>query len=582
MIQKVLYGKWSKFLLSIIPVFILLGICLYHLPDNQMVKVLDDEYGYWAAGSYFAGWDWSDVSSLGVYFGYGYGLFVLNFILRWTSSAVVAYKTALVINALFLCLIYFIALKIVILVTESIDMPYGIKVLIAYTSIVYTSNIFFTQFTLSEILIALLYWILVYVFLLMIKKVTLWKTIIVLFILIISLSVHLRTVGVLMVGFCSLFFLIQKDRSVSGWKAFLAVIFFSICLLTIFWQIKGTYQQHYLTSDYVAYNSGNDVSGQIGKIKFLLSVPGIKSFIGAYLGKIYYALSSTNLIYGVAFFDVICGTKKMWAKKELSNLDIIQFFMFLNTIIMMAVASLFMIHYEVRYDVLIYGRYFEYTLPPLILVTLVKLYQVDKEIMKVSLLIGLIYLMISISIGALQTYTSGGANTWINCSGIAKILMEEDYSRIGFVRLSLYIFNLFVFLIGSVLIKKSENILYPIALLISAYMWITSFFYIYENGCLKWSVMHGKSELELADYIKEQALEDELHFFYDESTRGIFELQFLLSENTLHCVNNIYDYGKYQYLLTTKQSEREDELSKDNYKLLKESACLKLWEKLED
>ena len=56
-----------------------------------------DEFGYWFYAAKAAGYDWSNIVSLGSYYSFGYSL-ILTPVFLACSNAVTAYRTAVVIN----------------------------------------------------------------------------------------------------------------------------------------------------------------------------------------------------------------------------------------------------------------------------------------------------------------------------------------------------------------------------------------------------------------------------------------------------------------------------------------------------
>ena len=56
-----------------------------------------DEFCYWSYAAGLAGYDWSDIASLGSYYSYGYSLILLPVFLIF-KDGVIAYRAAMVVN----------------------------------------------------------------------------------------------------------------------------------------------------------------------------------------------------------------------------------------------------------------------------------------------------------------------------------------------------------------------------------------------------------------------------------------------------------------------------------------------------
>ena len=60
---------------------VLLYIILCNLGKLNQICVIDDEFGYWGVGAYFAGYDWTGLTPTSPYYGYGLGfLYMLSLI----------------------------------------------------------------------------------------------------------------------------------------------------------------------------------------------------------------------------------------------------------------------------------------------------------------------------------------------------------------------------------------------------------------------------------------------------------------------------------------------------------------------
>ena len=139
-------------------VLLILVLTLYNLRDLDLIHILHDEYGYWAAGAFFAGRDWSEITSYTAYYSYGYG-FILAPLICFMKNASHMYKAAIVINALMLVGTYFIAILCIQKLFPELNKKWSY--VIAMFSTIYCNNLIQAQVTWSETLLYFLFWLIV-------------------------------------------------------------------------------------------------------------------------------------------------------------------------------------------------------------------------------------------------------------------------------------------------------------------------------------------------------------------------------------------------------------------------------------
>lgn len=92
--------KYRTGLLMTAGCIIIMVITLFFVGEKNVPYVLGDEFGYWTSAAYFFGYDWSGIASINGYFSFGYGLLLTPLFLL--KDSVLMYRTAIVMNALFL------------------------------------------------------------------------------------------------------------------------------------------------------------------------------------------------------------------------------------------------------------------------------------------------------------------------------------------------------------------------------------------------------------------------------------------------------------------------------------------------
>lgn len=78
-------------------------LCQYGLQRIFGFSLFPDEFGYWAPAAKMLGWDWSETTSLGSYYSFGYSL-ILAPILYFVKDSIMAYRTAVVVNMVLMCI----------------------------------------------------------------------------------------------------------------------------------------------------------------------------------------------------------------------------------------------------------------------------------------------------------------------------------------------------------------------------------------------------------------------------------------------------------------------------------------------
>lgn len=102
---------------SIFIILLLIGFCGYFVSQSYGFLLYPDEFGYWTYAAMLAGYDWSDVVSLGSYYSYGYSL-ILFPIFILCKNAVIAYRVAIAVNFFLLVMCFLMWKKLVVLMLD--------------------------------------------------------------------------------------------------------------------------------------------------------------------------------------------------------------------------------------------------------------------------------------------------------------------------------------------------------------------------------------------------------------------------------------------------------------------------------
>ena len=315
-----------------------------------------DEFGYWSYAAGLAGYDWSDIASLGSYYSYGYSLILLPVFLIFRDG-VIAYRAAMVVNIALLAVCFFILQKM------------G-RTFYAAAAVFYPTWLFYAGTTFAEILLVTLY---LTTCLLLLKYLQTDKKrymALMLAVMFYMYLVHLRALGVLVSGTAVLLLYNikkynikkysmgnggRKVRSVLVPAAAAAVILAVGLLMGLFIKNYWTGMVYGDTAD--TLKNANDYAGQFEKIAYIFSGEGLKNLIISVSGKILYlGLAS----YGIAYFGIIYAVRRVREKKYFP------LFVLLTTVAALMICAIYTIR-PGRVDTLTYGRYHEYVMPVLLM-----------------------------------------------------------------------------------------------------------------------------------------------------------------------------------------------------------------------
>lgn len=314
-----------------------------------------DEFCYWSYAAGLAGYDWSDIASLGSYYSYGYSLILLPVFLIF-KDGVIAYRAAMVVNIALLAVCFFIRQKM------------G-RTFYAAAAVFYPTWLFYAGTTFAEILLVTLYLTTCMLLLKYLQTDNKRYMALMLAAMFYMYLVHLRAIGVLVSGTAVLLLYNirkysirkyimrnggRKVRSVLVPAAAAAVILAVGLLMGLFIKNYWTGMVYGDTAD--TLKNANDYAGQFEKIAYIFSIDGLKNLIISVSGKILYlGLAS----YGIAYFGIIYAVRRVRERKYFP------LFVLLTTAALM-ICAIYTIR-PGRVDTLTYGRYHEYVMPVLLM-----------------------------------------------------------------------------------------------------------------------------------------------------------------------------------------------------------------------
>lgn len=372
-------GNIGLLVAFIIAISLIVIVQSRHIGSLYAPWVNNDEIGYWGSAAYFAGYNWSEILKYGAYYSYGYGFMLFPLFILF-EDPVMLYRAAIILNIIFMIIVFLIAYRIVRLLYDSISQY--MSILLALIALLTTNVVTYAEIAWSETLILVLTWFAVFSFIKYLRSLT--KMYLLLFTLcnIYIYMVHQRMLGLviassLMIIFCTF----KKKISFRHMIYYFIILSIGIAVSTV---VKNDIQSTlWEGTNYVSTIGINDYTGQIGKLKAIFnSVFDFGQFIiKSVIGKIFYLeFASLFLFLPGGYFFIKKLKDRNYETEEMAF-----FFMFLSVMGMLAVESIFVYNPE-RNDGIIYGRYVETLVGPLILMTFANLLnQIESKKVRIPL-----------------------------------------------------------------------------------------------------------------------------------------------------------------------------------------------------
>ena len=357
-----------------VPLALMLCLTGYSVSNAYGFVMFPDEYTYWAYAAAMAGHDWSDITSLGMYFSYGYSLILVP-VFMLCKDAVTAYRVAVSINfGILICSFFCLAWMADRLWS---DKKQNI-VLFSAVTIFFPGFLFYAQMTMTENVLTILYIlssVLLYEYL---KNDRLEVLLLLLLTMMYAYVVHMRTVGILLSGIIVLFFHMLSGRGKKRHIIWLVGIVSMLLLLSLVikeWSYECVYGG--MNEELV---SGNDYSGQIEKIRYIFTGAGAYDFIIGVLGKIWYLGLST---YGLFYWGIYGLLKMSFSRQEDSVKRKFSAYILLGVIAQIMIASVYLMNMGAMSDYT-YGRYSELILPVVMMAGLITIWSQRAKIVWVA------------------------------------------------------------------------------------------------------------------------------------------------------------------------------------------------------
>lgn len=361
--------KVSNRLIYITLIFVLI-FCIFQSYVGKIFgfSLYPDEFGYWASAANAVGYDWSKVASLGSFYSYGYSALLIP-ILFVFKGGITAYRVAIALNFMLIAVGFWLLLKIA---DRRCNKDEFSKILICAIAALYPPYVMYSQMTMAESELVVLFILLCYLFEEYTYKHSYIRLIAMVVISVYMYTVHMRSIGVVLALVLALILTnVRKEGFIENIFIFVAIIALAGVLLVI---IRAVILNNVYTYADAAKININNYSSQGWKIRDILTGRGIVEFIIEFLGKIYYLTIATYGLVIMACIPGVIGLGKMIrsSDKEQYALPV---FCFLSLMAEILISTIHM-HGSDRGDSLFYGRYDEFMMPVFVLLGIYEVYRI--------------------------------------------------------------------------------------------------------------------------------------------------------------------------------------------------------------
>ena len=366
-------------------------LCCLQIRSLDYIVVLNDEFGYWAHAASAVGYDWKELISETPYYSWGYSIWLIP-IIAILPTPLLWYKAAILLNVAFLLLSYYLCYQSGSKLFPQISDK--IMALISLVVIIYPSNIIYAQVAWSETLCYFLFWLETYLIIQLDEKFSLGFYFLSIIVPIYGYAVHNRNIGILLSSVIIITVILIKNKRNAGYYLLIPVL--------IIVGYKGidmikAHQINILWNNSKA-SSINNVGVDSATLTHYASriINEIKLLCISIGGKYFYLLTGfamTLPIVVIRFVKELCA--KIKNKTILSDYACSKLLILLSATAMFGISALQMNHWNTRKDMIVYGRYMENALGPLLLLALAESVVYRKEL-KTALVISTVSVLAGI------------------------------------------------------------------------------------------------------------------------------------------------------------------------------------------
>jgi hypothetical protein len=525
----------QKNILTLFCCAILSLIYISNIKNLYQLYVLNDEFGYWANAAYFTGYDWSGAASISPYYSYGYSLFLAP-LLKVIANPLTRYRAAIVLNVIFYVLGFVLSVRCADDIFSK-KIKASLKVFVCFFVALYCNNLVQVNITWGEALMYFMFWLVIDTFMLYQKEKKLGWLLAFLAEISYMYMIHQRALGIVAAGITVLlieFVVAHTHRRINIKRVLsvMAIVFACIALSVV---LKGALNGNLWSGQDANLASQNDYAGQLEKIIYCVSsAEGLMSALSSFAGKTLYLICASC---GLLLWGVICCIKRMCSLK--STRKYVYLFMLLSLIYTTVISSIFMVYGGSRVDCVLYGRYTEMIVGPLLLAGLARM--LGKKGTWREFVAGECVILAStlISLYALKT-----ASTYTSIHSVGSSLFYNDHSD-KFLIWYYMAFGMLAYLlwyISSMLgIKKYRFVAVIIPIIFSAAYWGICTDKVLDRE-INAEQKYMKITYKLADFLEKMPEDTELFFtrnyqVADFFNRRIENIQYAVKDKTIKLTN---------------------------------------------
>lgn len=553
-------AHWAAFLM------ILIVFCIYEYGIQKICgfTMYPDEFGYWASAASAVGYDWSEAASLGSYYSFGYSLILIP-VLKVFSDGVMAYRAAIFINMLLMCVSVFLFGKLIDKIFPGTKT--GIRVLVSGAAVLYPAWIFYMQMSMAEAVLIFLFSFIVYLFHRFMEKQTLSNAIALAAVLIYSYSVHMRTVGVVIA--CVIVCLYRLIREKGDKKILFLWLGAVALLLGLAFCLKErtiATVYSYAEQDVLAVN---DYSSQWRKVAAIFTFDGMNKFVWSVLGKLYYlGISSFGTFYwaiGWCVKESIPLFRRRIGREDNKPGQWLALFVLLAVTGQVLISSIYMYN-PGNIDGLVYGRYNELFVPVTIMIGIMVMSR-SRFLVPVTVLIGMVlggntFLLLHV----IEQGDMSGIRGY-HVPGISYLLPENITDvQAYFWHTWLLGFGLILFVCIFVWLGRQRTSTWwlftgILVIEIAAGLQISNH-YTYQVNSINFE------NLMIAELLQEKKIEDTSIIYLEEGFSPFVDfLQMQIPEETIHVIrdNELSSTDGKNYIVITDAETEQDEVLKKKF-----------------
>lgn len=333
--------------------FCLFQCCIYKIYG---FSIFPDEFSYWAYAAKAAGYDWSEVVSLGSFYSCGYSVLLFP-IFRICDDALTAYRAAVALNFAMIAVGYWFLCRIWKPVMH--DQMEECQIYSA-VAMLYPAVIFYAQTTMTETLLMLGYLLLLFLFQRYLQEQGYLGMILIFAVNVCMYLVHMRTIGIFAVCVCLLLFAeFHNDRDYRKILMIILLTLVSLCAAAMLKKWTSSYLYQNVDQDLYAVNT---YGGQLEKLKYIFSKHGIAAFVVGLCGKILYMGIAT---YGMAYWGICFLIRHCCRGIRSKRGGIVEAFVLLTVLSQIVISTVYNVIPD-SYDSITFGRYHDHVMPVLI------------------------------------------------------------------------------------------------------------------------------------------------------------------------------------------------------------------------